>query len=127
MKITELIGKINTLEISTADAEALEKALKRFGAMSILEFSAFLKKQKLPSAAKDYVSLTRKLKELKAEPSKFDAELNALARKVTKQDLQAIFKELFETRSTLPAKLTKPEMLERIKRQRRRDANFASA
>ncbi|WP_348763672.1 hypothetical protein [Hyphomonas atlantica] len=127
MKITELIGKINTLEISTADAEALEKALKRFGAMSILEFSAFLKKQKLPSAAKDYASLTRKLKELKAEPSKFDAELNALARKVTKQDLQAIFKELFETRSTLPAKLTKPEMLERIKRQRRRDANFASA
>ena len=116
------------------EREALIEALQKFSDMSILEFSAFLKSKRRsrPKAATnpaDHYRVSEKLKELKGQPKLFEAELEPLKkdRSFTKKDLQTLYLALFDTKSSLPSSLTKPQMIERIKRQRRREANFASA
>ena len=142
MKITEFRTLLNTTLTDATEASALSDALARFDDMSIFEFASFLNARKITgkssgpekkAASKqpsvDLVTLANTLKSLKAKPDQFDAEIDkiASAKSVTKAAVQRLYEELFENKSPLPASLTKPEMIERIKRQRRRDANFASA
>ena len=141
MKIIEFRGLLKTTLTDAAESTALSDALVRFDDMSIIEFASFLNarkssgkssgaaKEASEKAGVDLAALAVRLKTLSAKPDQFDAEIDDLAssQSVTKAALQKLYGELFENKSPLPASLTKLEMIERIKRQRRRDANFASA
>ncbi|MEO0549974.1 MAG: hypothetical protein AAFZ91_08635 [Pseudomonadota bacterium] len=142
MKVSELRGLINTLETKSHDFSVLDEALKKFDDMELSLFSNLLKKVPAPkvhakpkrvpkTAVTDNSStdVANKLMRLKSDPEKFEAEIDRLGsrRSFTKQDMQKLFSEIFSTKSRLPSKLTKPEMVARFKRQRRRDSNFASA
>lgn len=117
--------------LSEPDSSLLEEALRRFDDMDIAKFSKFLNGRKLPKPANDdtkpdYVSLFHSLL---SDPLKFEEEIEKLGKKrsFTKSDLQDLFGQLFDTKYKLPSNITKTEMVKRFKRQRRRDANFASA
>lgn len=144
MKVSELRGLINQLESKSVDTSGLNEALKKFDDMELSIFSGLLKKvpaTRIKSKPKSKVSakkgqpigsvidLANRMIGLKSDPEKFDAEIEKLGKKrsFTKTDMQKLFAQIFETKSSLPTKLTKPEMVARFKRQRRRDANFASA
>lgn len=144
MKVSQLRGIINDLSSASDEVSGLNEALKRFDDMELATFSGLLKKvsatslkrdQKTKSTAKNemaiggFSDISKKMKNLKCDAKKFDAEIEKLSKKrsFTKQDLQNLYKQVFETKSNLSLKLTKPEMAARFIRQRRRDANFASA
>lgn len=144
MKVSELRGIINEISNTSDDFLGLDQALKRFDDMELSIFSKLLKK--VPATAPKTVARSKvsprgkrasiniadvasKLLPLKAYPARFDAEIEQLGgkRSFTKKDMQALFAQIFQTKSTLPLKLSKSEMVARFKRQRRRDSNFASA
>jgi len=144
MKVSELRGIINEISNTSDDFQGLDQALKRFDDMELSIFSKLLKK--VPATAPKVAARTKnkpeskrsgltiadiaaKLLPLKADPARFDAEIDQLGgkRSFTKKDMQALFGQVFQTTSTLPLKLSKSEMVARFKRQRRRDSNFASA
>lgn len=141
MKITEFRVLLKTTLTDATEADALSDALARFDDMSIFEFASFLNARKITGKSSsgqkatskkpsvDLVTLANTLRMLKTKPDQFDAEMDKIAstKSISKAAVQRLYDELFENKSPLPASLTKPEMIERIKRQRRRDANFASA
>ena len=141
MKVSELRSKIN--QVSKGDEALLElsKALMGFDSMHLDDFFSMLKSRKSPvrapkprarSSSGAIASIEEtilRLKSLKIDAEAFEAELDRIGkpRSFTKKMLQQLYGSIFETRSSLPDKLSKSEMIARIKRQRRRDANFASA
>jgi len=137
MKVSELRGHLKKLVEVSEDLPKLDEALARFDDMSLMEFSKFVSnatwplarkaKPKAPALSED--DLVRRLKSLTSDGGRFDEEMDRLKADTTctKKHLQAVFNALIDPEVQLPAKLTKPEMVERIKRERRRDANFASS
>lgn len=141
MKVSEIRGKINQLSNGDRAISSLSEALKRFDDMPLEDFLSFLRSRKVPQSrnkdSKKVATTTTsvseeafaKIKSLMSNADAFEAELDRVAknRAFTKKKLQQLYVSIFDTKSYLPDKLTKPEMIARIKRQRRRDANFASA
>lgn len=141
MKVSELRGKINTFASGDHALMRLSQSLEKFDDMPLDDFFSFLaskrvqktsaprKARRAKPAAVAVSDLVERLRGLKTDPEAFDAEIDAIGtnRSFTKKKLQSLYSSVFDTKSNLPDKLTKPEMIARIKRQRRRDANFASA
>lgn len=141
MKVSELRGKIN--QVSNGDQALLElsEALSRFDSMRMNDFFLLLKSSKTsvrsPKRRSQATGTTStsideavsRLRSLKTDAEAFEAELDRVGktRSFTKKKLQLLYDSIFDSKSNLPDKLSKSEMIARIKRQRRRDANFASA
>lgn len=127
MKVIEFRRNVNEIFGHSEDAEALNRALQRFDDMLLSQFTEFLKGVNSPELSALHMAQT--LRPLVSEPQKFEAKLDSLAesRNCTKAVLQSLFQTLFDTDVKLPPKLKKEEMVERIKRKRRRIANFEAA
>lgn len=144
MKVSQLRGIINELSSAQPDISELDKALKRFDAMELSKFCDMVRglgsplekpapkrkrRQKAVENSASTLDVAARVIRLKGDPSAFAAELEALGknRSFTKKDLQDLYSKVFSSKSALPLKLSKTEMIERFIRQRRRDSNFASA
>lgn len=142
MKVSELRVEINHFSNGDDALSELSEVLERFDSMSLDEFFTFLKSKKIPANSKRTRSrgvsagtaasieeAILRLSSLKVDANAFEAELDKIGkpRSFTKKKLQRLYSSIFETKSYLPDTLSKTEMIDRIKRQRRRDANFASA
>jgi len=144
MKVSQLRGLINEISNAQPDISELDKALKRFDAMELSNFCKMIRDMKSPlsrsvsksnrrpktGSSKPIASeVANRVIRLKGDALAFEAELDALGknRSFTKNDLQDLYTKVFSTSRKLPAKLSKSEMVARFVRQRRRDANFASA
>lgn|SRR3990167_269917 len=137
MKVSELRGHLKKLVEVSEDLPKLDEALARFDDMSLVEFSKFVSNATWPLAGKtkpkatelSEEDLVRRLAALTSDGASFDEAMDRLKsdKGCTKKHLQVIFNRLIDPEVQLQAKLTKLEMIERIKRERRRDANFASS
>lgn len=130
MTVSDLRSAIREI-LSEPDSSLLDEALRRFDEMDIAKFSKFLNSRNLPKPANDddTSDYAMKFRKLLNSPQEFEQEIEKLGKKRSfkKTDLQELFVAIFDSKARLPSKLTKAEMIARFKRQRRRDANFASA
>ena len=144
MKVSQLRGIINELSSGQPDISELDKALKRFDGMELSKFCDMVRGLKSPvdkAASKQHNArknssghlepsdVARRVIKLKNDPPAFETALKTLEknRSFTKKDLQDLYAAVFSTKTKLSASLSKAEMVARFIRQRRRDANFASA
>ncbi len=127
MKVSHLRSNLKRLNLSDSDRTRLDAALKRLDSLTIEQLCVAIEKIKAPAISVNEVAAS--LRALVGKRDAFEAALDELSNKkaCTKPVLQQLYKSVFDTTSPLPSKMTKAEMIERMKRQRRRQANFDTA